>query len=242
MIEYRVPLHDRGPALWPEYITLQKLEETHREVGTPVFQTMYQGEPGGLKGQIIRREFLRYMIDGAIERAFLNESTTYMTVDPAISEKTSADETALCVGSIHPATGTVYVRWIWHGRIPFSAQVKKIADAAAWYKPVTIGIEAVAYQTALVQDTIDRFPDLPIEPWRPRKHEPKDKFSRWLALGALYENARILHHPSLEASAFEHQLVNLPASKHDDMADAAAMLTTYANAPAELTRRPEGFI
>ena len=246
----RVPLHDNGPALWPEYIDLQALEDARRESGTPIFNTMYQAEPGGLTGQAIRREFFRYITDGAIERSFIAESTTYMTVDPAFTERTSADETAIVVGSIHP-NGMMYIRFVWHGRERFPSIVETIAgdhrriaetrprSVVGYYKPAAIGIESVAAQSGLVDMIESLHPDLPIE----KLSVNDDKFSRLLALGADYEFGRILHHPALMNSAFELQLVRLPkAAKHDDMGDAASMLTRYVDGGgAVAVERPAGF-
>lgn len=236
MTVYRVLLHTDGPALWPDYIDLAALESARRDSGSPIFNTMYQAEPGGLKGQIIKREFFRYLTDGGIERDFLANSEPYMTVDPAISEKTSADETAVVVGNIRD-DGQVYLRFVWHGRVGVIEQERIIDQAYQHYRPVTIGIESVAYQAALIQMIAERRPDLPLEAIT---HGKQDKFSRILALGALYEFGKIVHHPSLSASAYEHQAVNYPG-KHDDMVDAAAMLAAYAATGAAVTSRPEGF-
>jgi len=237
VISYRVLLHDEGPALWPEYIDVDSLEAIRRESGTPIFNTMYQGEPGGLKGAIIRREFFRYLTDGAMEKAFIAESATVAMLDPAITEKASADETAIVVGSVHP-NGMKYIRFVWHGRVGIVEQERLLLGVWEHYRPEVMGVEAVAYQVALVQIMLDRHPDLPIEPIT----QSKDKFSRLLALGADYEFGRVMHHPSLHNSAFEQQLVHVPAAKHDDMADAAAMLAAYDNGGAAAVERPKGFV
>jgi phage terminase large subunit-like protein len=245
---FRVPLHEDGPALWPDYIDTEALEGARRESGTPVFNTMYQAEPGGLRGQIIHRDFFRYIADGAIERAFIAESQTYMTLDPAFTEKTSADETAIAIGSIHP-NGMLYVRFMWHGRARFPSIVETIAgdhrdvartrprSVVGYYKPVTIGIESNAAQSGLVDMIEDQHPDLPIE----RIETRDDPFSRWLALGADYEFGRILHHIALQNSALELQLTNLPTAKHDDMAQTIAMLTKFVDSGAVAIERPKGF-
>jgi phage terminase large subunit-like protein len=89
-----------------------------------------------------------------------------------------------------------------------------------------------------VQVMLDRHPELPIEPIT----QTKDKFSRFLALGADYEFGRVLHHQTLLNSAFENQLVHIPAARHDDMADAAAMLAAYDNGGAAAVERPKGFV
>lgn len=247
---FRVLLHEDGPALWPSYIDLAALESARRESGTPIFNTMYQAEPGGLTGQIISPDFFRYISDGAIERSFIAESQTYCTIDPAFSEKTAADETAIIVGSIHP-NGMTYIRYVWHGRARFPSIVETLAgdfrnpkatrarSIVGYYRPVAIGVESVAAQSALIDMIEELHPDLPLE----RIPAVRDKFSRLLELGADYEFGRILHHPSLMNSAFERQLTQLPAAKHDDMGDCAAMLTTYVDGGgAVAVDRPRGFV
>jgi phage terminase large subunit-like protein len=235
----QVPLHEHGPALWPGYIDEADLRRTWREVGTPIFQTMYQGDPGGLAGEIIRREYFRYGLAS-------DRSTCYMTMDLAISERSSADETAIVVGNVEPPTyapdGSVLppmvtIRWVWHGRVGFVQQANLVVDAYRYYRPAEIGIEKVAYQAALLQHLQAEHSGLPLTPVT---HD-RDKFSRFLHLGALYEFGRVQHEPHLENSAFEHQLVHLPTGQHDDMADAAEMLTRFGGATsATWVNRPAG--
>lgn len=238
----RVPLHNRGPALWPDHIPLAELQDIHRDLGTPLFRTMYQADKGGLGGTIISRDDFRYGIAPP-------ESTCYMTVDPAISRKEAADETAMVVGNLwYPPDGddersVLFLRFVWHGRVGPSQTMDTMRKVYRYYRPVTIGVEAVAYQTALLELAEERYPDLPFEPVRP----DKDKTSRFLHLGALYEFARIVHHPDLRASAFEHQLTRLSPlgnQRHDDMADAAEMLTRVSGMTGGpvLVQRPAGFV
>ena len=246
---YRVLLHEDGPALWPDYIDTAALEGARRESGTPIFNTMYQAEPGGLRGQIIHPDFFRYIDDGALERSFIAESLTYCTLDPAFTEKSSADETAIAIGSIHP-NGMLYVRFVWHGRARFPSIVETLAgdyrrlaetrprSVIGYYKPLVVGIEANAAQSGLIDMIEEQHPDLPLEKLTTRD----DPFSRWLQLGADYEFGRILHHPSLMNSALERQLTQLPAAKHDDMAQTIAMLTRYVDGGGAVPiERPRGF-
>lgn len=228
-----VELHDHGPALWPGYITLDDLEQSHRDVGTPIFETMYQGRRGGLAGQIIRDEFFRYFRG-------LPPGITFACVDPAISTKTSADETAIAVGNVAP-DGNVYFRWIWHGRVGVRDTEDVIFRMWEYYRPVAIGIEAVAYQTALVQLLESDHPELPIEPYTPTR----DKLSRFLGLARLYEFGRVYHHPTMQGSAAEYQLTHLPGGRHDDIPDAMTGLCEMAGISAPVIvseKRPEGFL
>ena len=236
VISGQVQLHSNGPALWPEYVSLAELDKRRAEVGTPVFETMYQGRRGGLAGEIVKRE---YFERGGFYAIAPTGSIPYMSVDLAISMKQAADESAITVGNVDHR-GDLFIRFVWHGRVSSLELAENIARVHAHYRPVEIGIETVASQAALVEIVEYRFPQLPVVPVRP----DKDKFSRFLALGALYEFARIHHHPSLQASAFENQLVHLPNGRHDDMADAAAYLADLAGLGAGAVSSavpPEGF-
>ena len=254
-VRIELPIHDRGPALWPSYIGLGDLEASHRDVGTPIFETMYQGRRGGLAGTIISPEWFRYYHGNP-------PGTTYMFVDPAISLKTTADETAIAIGNVEMSGqtslseaawaqqsgprspdlhGTIYYRWIWHGRVGLKDTEEAIVAAWRYYRPVAVGIEAVAYQTALVQLIESDHPDIPIEPVTPTK----DKLSRFLGLARLYEFGRVYHHPDMRASAAEYQLTHLPTGRHDDIPDAMtglAEMAGIASITVTTEHRPAGFL
>lgn len=223
----RVLLHRRGPALWPEWQGLAELEQAHRDVGTPVWRTMYQAEKGGLQGEIVDRSYFRYGLSPAQEGDERRRVLTFMTVDPAIGKTAQSDETAIVVGDVLATPPkTIDEPWIWirfvHARRGMREREKREAILKTWryYRPVQIGIESVAYQVSLTELMLDDYPELPVVPVYP----DRDKFSRFLTLGALYEFGRIVHHPSLKATRFEDQLVHLPHGRHDDMADGVAYI------------------
>ncbi len=231
---YRVRLHDEGPALWPHYIPLGELHDWRKDVGTPIYETMWQGRRGGLAGKLVKPEWLAYYRGNPV-------GTCFMAVDPAISEKTQADETAIVVGNVtfHDGPPKIYIRFVHHSRMGLRDTAETINKVASYYHPVAIGIEKVAYQTALIQFTESEYPSLPIEPVSP----DRDKFTRFLGLAALYEYGRVYHHPDLQASAFEWQLTHVPDARHDDMVDAECYLAQVAGV-ALMTAisgdRPEG--
>ena len=229
----RVPLHDKGPELWPGYIDIGMIEQAHRDLGTPLFETMYQGRRGGLAGQIIDSDWIRYWPSDSVPPGLC-----YMAVDPAISMKTTADETAIAVANVFD--GFIAFRWYWHGRVGVKATEEIIAKAWSYYHPVAIGVEAVAYQSALVQLLEADHPELPIEPVAP----DKDKLTRFLALARLYEFGRVYHHPSMKSSAAEYQLTHLPNGRHDDIADAMTYIAEMSGVVGTAIvsdSRPQGF-
>lgn len=252
-LRLKVELHDNGPALWPGYIPSSDLHDSHVDLGTPLFETMYQGRRGGLAGQIIKPEWFAYYHGNP-------PGQTFCFGDLAISSKTTADETSFVVANVSlepsaavrdgldwrpedgpPMRGAIFVRYVWHGRVGLVEQERVLVEIARYYKPVAIGIEAVAYQSALVQLVENDHPELPVEPVTP----DRDKLSRFLALARLYEFGRVYHHPSLKASAFELQLSRLPNGRHDDMADAEAgilQMTGLLGGAIVVNRRPAGFL
>lgn len=245
----RVLLHEDGPALWPEYVSLADLQERHRDVGTPLYRTLYQADKGGLAGEIVWRELFRYGYAPGTDPAVPGWSQPYAAMDVAISRRTQADETALVVGNATRPIATpdgallvpsmLYVRFVWAGRISSLDQAALLDRVWQHYAPVSIGVESVAYQASLIEIAQERFPHLPLEPVTP----DGDKFSRFLALGALYEAGRMVHHPSLQATRFEDQLTKMPNGRHDDMPDALAYLTELVGmtgSSAFLAQRPAG--
>ena len=230
-VHVRVPLHEYGPALWPAYIGTDKLEESRGDVGTPIFETMYQGRRGGLSGQIIVDSFFRYF-EGT------PPGVCMMAVDVAISKKTEADETAIAVANIFD--GFIAYRYVWHGRVGIKEQEEIVQKIWSFYRPVAIGVESVAYQAALIQLLEADHPELPIEPVTP----DRDKLSRFLALARLYEFGRVYHHPAMKGSAAEYQLTHLPNGRHDDIPDAMtyiAEMAGLAGGAIVSSTRPEGF-
>jgi phage terminase large subunit-like protein len=226
-----VPLHDQGPALWPDVVPESELAQMRRLLGTPIFNTMYQAKKGGLSGQIIRDSFFRYY------EAVPTDSVCFAAVDLAISKKETSDERAIAVGNVS-RFGDLYLRFVWSGRPGISALADVIKRVWDYYKPVSIGVEDVAFQAAMLEYVTERYPDLPIEPVNPGG---RDKLTRHLGLAALYEFGRVYHHPSLKATATEWQLTHLPG-RHDDIADAIQYLTVLggiANSGVIIGPRPD---
>jgi phage terminase large subunit-like protein len=221
LVEGRVLIHENGPALWPEYVPVAELHSRHREIGTPLYQTLYQGDEAGLSGAIIWRELFRYGYAPGTHPDVPGRSLCRMTVDPAISKSDSADETAIAIGNVTlDAPRQLFLRYVWHGRVSALETADLIAKIAAHYRPAEIGIESVAYQSSLIEIVQSQHPSLPLTP----VYRERDKLSRFLALGALYELGAVVHHPSMQGDAMELQLSKLPGGRHDDMADAISDL------------------
>lgn len=88
----------------------------------------------------------------------------YMAVDPAVSLSDANDRFAVAVVGVARDNSQVYILETFAGRIPFPEQVEKIQEMSAAWRPEIIGIEAQAYQRALIQQLERSVISLPILP------------------------------------------------------------------------------
>ena len=171
-----------------------------------------------------RQEYLAEFVDAAgarIKREWLRTGTVpeglscVMGVDLAISTKAEADYTAAVVLS-RGDDGMVYIRDAARIRAPFDGVLRFVQDMAAKHQPVSIGIEQVQYQAAVIQELLRRT-KLPVRGIRP----DRDKVTRFGALEARYEQGLVVHAPDLPAW-FADEVLSFPVGRHDDAVDATA--------------------
>jgi predicted phage terminase large subunit-like protein len=171
-----------------------------------------------------RQEYLAEFVDAAgarIKREWLRTGTApdglscVMGVDLAISTKAEADYTAAVVLS-RGDDGMVYIRDAARIRAPFDGVLRFVQDMAAKHQPVSIGIEQVQYQAAVIQELLRRT-KLPVRGIRP----DRDKVTRFGALEARYEQGLVVHAPDLPAW-FADEVLSFPVGRHDDAVDATA--------------------
>ena len=94
----------------------------------------------------------------------VNEAWSYVRIDPAISKKREADETAIVVGLVDWRGWRYSVDgWVGREKRPTEQVRKLFSFARKWtnlgYKCFNIGIESVAYQEALAQLCRDGVPE-----------------------------------------------------------------------------------
>lgn len=169
-------------------------------------------------GQRIKREWLR------VGRP-VQDFTTTMGVDLAISEKTTADWTAIVILQ-RGLDGKLYVRDCIRARLSFHKTQELIKEWAARWRPRVVAVEAVQYQAAAVQE-LARTTTLNVVPVVP----DKDKVTRFQPLETRYEQGLIYHDPELPR-VFEDELLAFPNGDHDDLVDAAGNAFLVAGAAA----------
>lgn len=208
------------PSVSNPHLDPAEVEAARRDMPSIVFRREYGAEFVSAAGARVRREWLR--VQTPPERGL----DVVMGVDLAVSTKTSADWTAAAVLG-RARDGAVYVLAVERVRAPFNQVLTFIASMAAKWEPRSVGVEAVAYQLAAVQELL-RTTTLPVTPVR----ADRDKLSRFQPLEARYEQGLVRHAPGLSAE-FERELLGFPAGEHDDQVD--ALSTAWATLSANTT-------
>lgn len=210
--KYRAVLPD-GSALFPERYGIEALAKKRFEIGTPIFNCQYLCDPKGLIGRLLRLEWLEPYYDvppGDLE--------IVQGVDVALSEKETADYTAIATVGYSPSLKTIFLLDMWRGHVDFPSQIQMILQQAQIWKPTRIIVEINAYQKALYQ--VLRETMLPII----TRQTVKDKVMRILAMSPYFESKKLLVRRSQED--FISEYLQFPDAEHDDMLDALEFAVT----------------
>lgn len=131
-----------------------------------------------------------------------------MTVDPAISEKDSADETSITVLGID-RNNIIHELETIHGNWGFNEQIRQIDACHKRHKPDLMGVETVAYQLALFQVLKEKgYAIIELK-------ADRDKMRRLISVSHYFtrQHVRINHHKT------QQQLIEFPKGDHDDLVD-----------------------
>lgn len=174
------------------------------------------------QGQIIFREWIQYYTELPEN---IGRTHYYLSVDPAISEKDTADYTAIIpfrIDNMGKRNMVIYVLpGIVNERMQFPQTLERIMQMAHGLSPrrtATVIVEEVALQAGLHQE-LTRM-GIQAYGWSPKR---LDKWARLNLVSHLVQSGRVLF-PEHGAEKLIAQLVGFGTEKHDDMADAFSMI------------------
>ena len=195
------------PSVSNPFLDPREIDAAQAALPSLVFRREYGAEFVSAAGTLIQSSWLRYVsqIPAGLSLA--------MGVDLAISQKDTADYTALVVLG-RSEGGQLYVLDVHRERMTFDQILTVIKEKANRWKPTVVGIEQVQFQAAVVQELL-RTTSLPVKGMR----ADKDKTTRFMPLQARYEQG-LVHHLRSLPTFFDDELLAFPVGKHDDMVDA----------------------
>jgi len=204
-----------GTALWPEYWSLQKLEQRRNEIGTIFFNCQYQNDPTSMQGDLLKSEWLHPWEQQPEPRAL-----KYAGVDPALGE---GDLQGIATMSYDSTNKQAYLEDVWAERTSFPAFLQKIQQLHALHRYSKIYIESNAFQKVLTY--VNELRGLPIVP----TVTAHDKQQRFISMSSHFESKRVLINPFLNRNTeFWLEWVQFPHGQHDDALDAVEIVTRNA--------------
>lgn len=202
-------------ALWPEHMSLDTLIRKRDDptfsgyIGSLSFAQEYQNQPFDPDDALVQPEWINWA-DEAPDA--LHTVSSVITVDPAASEKTTADPTAK-IHAVLGLDGNLYVKHVGNKRMSPTKAAKELVDWNTIFEPNRIGMEE-GVLGLVFRDLLMGLPMVGLKP-------DADKVRRLLAVSRFFEAGRIFIVKGIKnGQALYDQLIEFPSGSHDDMVDA----------------------
>lgn len=210
-------LRPDGSPLWPEYWSVEALEEKRLQLGFDVFSTEYCNEPLSDEERIIKPEWIErhwYVLN---ERAAIERMRTFCGVDPATGKH---DRTAMQSIGVEKKSGILWELDSWGKACSETETSNQLVLWQRFYHFELIGWEEVAfsgiYANYIMKLAAEQHMYLPIKKLQTRG---MSKESRIRSISPLIENGivRIRKDGSRE---LRDELTQFPKGGFDDRCDA----------------------
>lgn len=221
-----------GQSIWPAYWPIESLEREREKLGTLIFNQEYLNEPITQAERMVKEDWIRKvpipLIEGRDENGNPKRLVdAYGAIDPAISEKQTADYSAVATALRQGETGRIIIADVTRGHYSFTEQIRLIMRKHGDWKYQLFGIETVAYQRALKQE-LDRLGAVdncyvPTTEMRP----DTDKVRRFMSILPFIENGTVAFSETLPREFYD-ELMAFPNGDHDDMVDAVVYAVQIA--------------
>jgi predicted phage terminase large subunit-like protein len=213
-----------GTAFFPQKLSLERLEQIKQAIGSYQYANQYDNEIVPLDKQTFKREWFRNY--SSVPKNAYN----FVFVDPAISQADSADFTGVVCVAVD-SDNRWYVRDAKRYKITPTQIIELLFRVNDIFKPLTIGIEEVAYQKSLIyfmaEEMKRRNKYLPIKGVLPPIE--KNKQMRILSLVPRMEYGHLFLNHGLHD--LEMEFLSFPRGAHDDLIDALASIEYIYSPP-----------
>jgi len=218
----------KGEALWADKYDLTALEQIKNTIGVYDWSALYQQNPVLTENQEFKQDWFKYRSREEVERL---DTRNFLTIDTAMSDKTSSDYTGFCENYIDREN-----KWNIAGyRMRFNPKdlvdyLFTIHERRNFEK---IGIEKTAFtvglQSYLDEEMRKRNKFLPIVEL---EHRQTQKETRIRGLIPRY-SSKSVYHITGECKDLENELLTFPKSMNDDTMDALAYQLQIAESGPE---------
>lgn len=221
-----VAINPDGTSIWPEKWPIDALKRRRADIGTIAFNAEFMDEPIVSENPVFFKQWFKgYTEDSALFQGDLKKGLyTVAFTDPAISNKDSADYTAIVtVSATFDKDTRFYIRpgGVIRGHWPINQQVSQVVDIHDKFKCKAVGFETVAYQEALAQEFRRFMRDhrrhvqvIEIKP-------DKDKERRAHAVAPYFERGQVyIDFSDKNSSTLLDECIMFPTGDRDDYVDA----------------------
>lgn len=216
-------LDENGKAMWPEkYQTQAEIETLQKSLPSPqAWQREYMLQIISSDDQVVRPEWIQKYDTLPPDMDFRYAATG---VDPAISEKETADYTAIVSGIIYGRKNSMKI-YISpnpvNERMDFPKsleKIKKISNVLGNGTPTQLFVEGVAYQKSLIEQ-------LKAEGYPAKEYKPQgsDKRARLSLVSNMIQTGKVLF-PKEGTEKLIAQITGFGTERHDDLSDAFCIL------------------
>ena len=208
-------------ALWPEKYDLKALDQIKKTIGVYDWNALYQQKPISSETQEFHKSEFRYFTDEEVQH---KDFYYYAMVDPAVSQKETADNSAIVVVAKEKTAPEIYIVDVIAGKFTPGRLVDEMFLLKAKYKQrlIRVGIETVAFQQSmmfwLTEEMRKREKYFEIVELRAKNK----KEIRIRGLKPMYEAEVIFHRTTYHE--LEEELLTFPNGLHDDRIDALAYI------------------
>ena len=216
-------------ALWPERFNLEALTEIKNTIGPYDWSALYQGNPVTSETQEFKPEWIKHVNESLI----VENVRRYLTVDTAITKKSTGDSTGFCDNRVD--RDNYWNLKAWKMKLSPEELVEMLFTLHRNNNYEAIGIERTVYLDGLKpyiegeQRRRNRF--LPIVELH---HNQTAKEIRIRGLIPRYASGSVRHVDN-QCKDLEEEMFSFPFGIHDDCLDATAYQLQLADQPHKVS-------
>lgn len=207
----------KGQALWESKYPLDILQNIKETAGIYNWVSQYQQQPIASETQVFKEEMFRYFNDEDLDRKNLKY---YTLVDPAISEKKTADNTVVLTVAKEITGPNIYRIREDTGHFTPKETIDLVFKHTGEYHS-DLWIETVAFQKALKYSIEEEQRNRHVF-FLIREVKNGNKETRIRGLLPLYERGVVFHRKT--DTEFETEAMTFPKGKHDDRIDCMSFI------------------